>query len=87
MGSVVGLTDEQIERLRCGEAPGLGDAVDDACLEVARALLRGDVTDEEWARWVPVVGPGVVFELTTLVGYYATLALQLRVFQVGVEVD
>ncbi len=24
-----------------------------------------------------------MFELTTLVGYYATLALQLRVFRVG----
>jgi 4-carboxymuconolactone decarboxylase len=30
-----------------------------------------------------VLGPEGVFELTALVGYYATLALQLRVFRVG----
>jgi 4-carboxymuconolactone decarboxylase len=29
------------------------------------------------------LGTAALFELTTLVGYYATLALQLRVFRVG----
>jgi 4-carboxymuconolactone decarboxylase len=33
---------------------------------------------------VAQLGEDGVFELTTLVGYYATLALQLRVFRVGV---
>ena len=32
---------------------------------------------------VSVIGGRAAFELTTLVGYYATLALQLRVFRVG----
>jgi hypothetical protein len=30
-----------------------------------------------------VLGADGLFELTTLVGYYSTLALQLRVFRVG----
>ena len=31
---------------------------------------------------VGCIGPAGLFELLTLVGYYATLALQLRVFRV-----
>ena len=48
----------------------------------AHALVRGDVSDEQWQRWAPLVGMETIFELTTLVGYYSTLALQLRAFRV-----
>ena len=47
------------------------------------SLLDGDLDDERWAEASASLGAAVVFELTTLVGYYATLALQLRVFRVG----
>ena len=36
-------------------------------------------------RHPPLSASTVVFELTALVGYYSTLALQLRVFRVGVR--
>jgi 4-carboxymuconolactone decarboxylase len=50
-----------------------------------RALVQvGDLDDEEYAAAVAGLGEAGVFELTTLAGYYATLALQLRVFRVGV---
>ena len=44
---------------------------------------RGDLDDEEYAGAVAALGLPMVFELLTLVGYYATLALQLRVFRVA----
>ncbi|GAA5086559.1 carboxymuconolactone decarboxylase family protein [Microbacterium yannicii] len=47
------------------------------------ALLNGDLSDEDWDAASAVLGVDGVFELTALVGYYATLALQLRVFRVG----
>ena len=43
---------------------------------------KADFTDEEWTRWAEPLGPPAVFELTTLVGYYSMLALQMRVFRV-----
>ncbi len=48
---------------------------------MTQALLRGDGSDEEWEGPAARIGPAAVFELSTLVGYYATLALQLRVFE------
>ena len=55
------------------------DPVEAAVLRVARALVtKGDLDDEEYA----LLGERELFELTTLVGYYTTLALQLRVFRV-----
>ena len=46
------------------------------------ALLDGDLDDEQWDAAKHELGLTAVFELTTLVGYYSTLALQLRVFRV-----
>ncbi|MFC7716531.1 hypothetical protein [Nonomuraea recticatena] len=43
-----------------------------------RLLESGDLTDDEYAA----LDERTLFELTTLVGYYATLAMQLRVYRV-----
>lgn len=82
IGRAAGLTDEELRELREGRAPRLDDPYERACLTLARALVAGDVDDETWAACVPPVDRETVFELSTLVGYYATLALQLRVFRV-----
>ncbi|MEV4801310.1 carboxymuconolactone decarboxylase family protein [Nonomuraea sp. NPDC049421] len=75
----LGLTEEQLAALRAGDTPELDDQGERAVLRVARALVtKGDLDDEEYA----VLGERELFELTTLVGYYTTLALQLRVFRV-----
>jgi 4-carboxymuconolactone decarboxylase len=85
VGRSAGLTDQELETLTMGEVPGSGDAVEVAALRLAKAIAAGDVSDEQWAEWTPPLGERTVFELTTLVGYYAALALQLRVFRVGVD--
>jgi 4-carboxymuconolactone decarboxylase len=48
----------------------------------AALVARGDLDDGEYREAVGHLGPAGLFELLTLVGYYATLALQLRVFRV-----
>jgi 4-carboxymuconolactone decarboxylase len=85
VGRSIGLDDEDLLALGRGAVPASSDAGERARLEVVQALLRGDLTDDEWARLSPVVGEQDLFELIALVGYYATLALQLRVLRVGVE--
>jgi 4-carboxymuconolactone decarboxylase len=54
---------------------------------VAALAARGDLVDAEYREAVSQVGTAGVFELLTLVGYYATLALQLRVFRVPAPDD
>ena len=49
---------------------------------VAALAARGDLSDAEYREAVDHIGTPGLFELLTLVGYYATLALQLRVFRV-----
>jgi 4-carboxymuconolactone decarboxylase len=53
-----------------------------AILAVA-AHWDGHIADPLFQRAVSLIGNQAVVELTSLVGYYATLALQLRVFRVG----
>lgn len=82
VGRHIGLTDDEIDGIRVGRYDVLpeGDlVVANVCRELA---ATGDLGDESYTAAVRAVGLTQVFELTTLVGYYATLALQLRVFRV-----
>jgi 4-carboxymuconolactone decarboxylase len=82
IGRAAGVTEDEIREIREHGAPRLDDPREAACVTVTRALLDGDVDDETWAACVPPLDRSTVFELSTLVGYYSTLALQLRVFRV-----
>jgi 4-carboxymuconolactone decarboxylase len=83
-GRRAGLSEEELAAVRAGEEPALADPAERAAVRAVRALVHGgDLDDEAYARAVAQLGEAGVFELTTLVGYYATLALQLRVFRVG----
>ena len=83
-GRRAGLSEAELAAVRAGEEPDLADPAEQAAVRAARALVRaGDLDDEAYAEAVARLGEAGVFELTTLVGYYATLALQLRVFRVG----
>ncbi|MGH9083635.1 MAG: carboxymuconolactone decarboxylase family protein, partial [Acidimicrobiales bacterium] len=74
-----------IAAVRTGAPIELDDDVERATIAAARALAAdGDLDDDAYAAAVATLGECGVFELTTLVGYYRTLALQLRVFRVGV---
>ncbi|MFD9039011.1 carboxymuconolactone decarboxylase family protein [Streptomyces bottropensis] len=76
-----GLAESEMAALRAGRMPELADSAERTALRTTTALLRhGTLNDDEYADAVTATGERGVFELTTLVGYYSMLALQLRVF-------
>ena len=82
VGAASGLTPDELAALRDGDPTAFaGDEAVVAAVTVQ--LLAGDLDDELWRIASEAIGAEVVFELTTLVGYYSTLALQLRVFRVA----
>ena len=84
LGRQVGLTDAEIETLRAGRLPELADPEEAAVAEFTRCILdTGTLDDEQFARADASLGTGTLYELTTVIGYYQMIALQLRVF--GVE--
>lgn len=84
-GRQCGITEAEIAALRQGEPLRLADPHEQAVHDVVRALVtERDLGDGAYATGRDVLGAPTLVELTTLVGYYALLALQLRVFRVGV---
>jgi 4-carboxymuconolactone decarboxylase len=83
-----GLTEAELAAVRSGRFAALRDPVERAVAALAHALVtRSDLNDEEYQAGCRTLGEDGLFELTTLVGYYATLALQLRVFRVPVPAE
>ena len=85
IGRDAGLSEPEIEALRAGADPGFADKDEQVAYAVVRALTgpSADLDDQEYDTAVTVLGEQALVELTSLVGYYATLALQLRIFRVG----
>lgn len=80
VGRAAGLTEDELQALRHGRLdPFHGDEATIARLTLA--LLDGDLGDSGWTDAESSIGAAGVFEVTTLVGYYGMLALQLRVFR------
>lgn len=79
VGRASGLTDQEVADVRAGRVPDLADPVERAGIHVTRELVRGAAPGRERET---VLGERRLLELSTLVGYYALLALQLRVFDV-----
>ncbi len=84
IGRDAGLTEPEIEALRVGADPGFADGPERIAYGVVRSLVgpAADLDDEQYAVAVAVLGERALVELSALVGYYATLALQLRIFRV-----
>jgi 4-carboxymuconolactone decarboxylase len=83
VGRAAGLSDDEFAALRDGEYERLAEH-DRLVAKTSSALAaRSNLTDQEFSSARDALGLPLLFELTTLVGYYATLALQLRVFEVG----
>lgn len=82
VGRAAGLTEGEIAAVASGAIPVLADDLERAAIVLVHAATRGDLTDDEWAEARAVLSEEQIFELVTLVGYYAALALQLRVFRV-----
>ncbi|MEV2214178.1 carboxymuconolactone decarboxylase family protein [Streptomyces sp. NPDC050997] len=87
VGAAAGLTDHELLALREGRDPGFSDPVERATWAFVRALIgRSGVFDErQYSAARDALGERTLFELSTLVGYYSTLALQLRLFEVPVH--
>ena len=83
VGRHAGLTDAELADLRERRYDAL-EAADERVVATTAHLLAaaGDLDDDAYEQAVAALGRPGLFELTTLVGYYATLALQLRVFRV-----
>lgn len=81
VGRTVGLSEIEMAAVRAGTVPALADPEETAALRLTRALLDGDVDDETWAGCIPPLTVTVAYELVVLVGYYSTLALQMRVLR------
>lgn len=76
-----GLAASTVDALAAGQLPRLDDPAQAVTLATVRRLAAGDGLDEAaYAAAVEHLGEAGLFELTTIVGYYATLALQMRVF-------
>ena len=77
----IGFTSTELAALR--EERVTAFSGDDALVaSVVVSLLDGDLDDDLWERASLVLTARAVFELSALVGYYGTLALQLRIFRV-----
>jgi 4-carboxymuconolactone decarboxylase len=78
-----GIGDGDLGSLRELAVGRLADPRERLVAATTLALARdGDLDDAGYAAAVAGLGVAQVVALTTLVGYYATLALQLRVFRV-----
>jgi 4-carboxymuconolactone decarboxylase len=85
VGRASGVSESELEALRDGQWPALADPTERVALDVVRALVdRADLDDGEYAVALARLSPATLVELSTLVGYYATLAMQLRIFRVAV---
>jgi len=84
LGHDAGLTEQEVQALRDGADPGFTEKQEQAAYQVVRALTgpAADLDDEQYAAAVDALGEQALVELSALVGYYATLALQLRIFRV-----
>ncbi len=87
VGRAAGLGDAELDTLREGRHAALAGRESVVARTAAALVARGDLDDAEYREAVDCIGPAGLFELLTLVGYYATLALQLRVFRVPVPED
>jgi 4-carboxymuconolactone decarboxylase len=83
VGRTIGLTDGEITALEAG-GPGASFDEREVCVhELANHLLaERTVTDELFARLRATLSDPDLVEVSTIVGYYSTLALQLRLFDV-----
>lgn len=80
----VGVSDDEIAAVLNGDVIAYDDPIEDAAVATTCALLeRDDLTDDEFKYAHDNLGSAMLVEVTTIVGFYALTAMQLRVFRVG----
>jgi 4-carboxymuconolactone decarboxylase len=84
IGAKVGLTATEIDAARAGAWTALTDDEEAAVVSVSQTLAEaGDLSDAECEAAAKLLTPAKLFEVSTLVGYYSLLAMQMRVFGVS----
>lgn len=81
VGRSVGLTDAELDGIRRGDPPAYSDDREQVGALLIEAMLGGDVDDDLWRQGEETLGTRALFELSTIVGHYSMLALQMRVFR------
>jgi 4-carboxymuconolactone decarboxylase len=81
VGRTVGLTEAEMRAVREGRMPPLADPVEEAALRFTESVMSGSVDDATWASCHSTLGVVVMYEIIVLVGYYSTLAVQMRVLR------
>jgi 4-carboxymuconolactone decarboxylase len=80
-GAAAGLSQADLDALAAGRPPELTTEPERVIYAVTRQVLAaGTLDDAAYARAVGVLGAAGLFELTTLIGWYTMLAVQLSVF-------
>jgi 4-carboxymuconolactone decarboxylase len=78
----LGVGEATFAAIEAGEAPASFPEAR-AALDLARAILAGTLPDESQLEQLHGdLGDALIFEVSTLVGYYSTLAVQLALFDV-----
>src|SRR5205823_797747 len=81
VGRTVGLSEVEMDAAVNGDMDPFSEPSEVAALRVTRSILAGDIDEKTWHECVPPLTPELVFELLALVGYYSTLAVQMRVLR------
>lgn len=83
IGRAVGLTETEIKALATGRTDVFTDSAEAVVAHTAHALAHThDLNDDQYETAVAALGERTLFELITLIGYYAQTALALKVFRV-----
>jgi 4-carboxymuconolactone decarboxylase len=84
----LGVTDADLDALRCGAVPDSCDAAETAALGLAHGLLaERAVPPGPYRRAAAALGAAGLVEVACLVGYYGLLAGVLATFDVGAPAD
>lgn len=83
IGRAAGLTEAEMAAIAAKESLSLSDPSEVCVLNISRALLEeGDLNDTAYKEAVVMLGEPGLIELSTVIGYYSLVALQLRIFRV-----
>ena len=84
LGAAAGVPQAAIEAIRDGETPQFDDPRHAAVYAFGRELIETRrVSDERYAALKDLVGERGVFEVASVMGYYALVSIALNTFDVG----
>ena len=81
-----GLSPDIAEAIENRSQPTFHDEKEEAVYEVAQEILNTKkLSDVTYSNALNVFGEKTLFELTVIIGYYASIAIQMNCFDVGIS--